>query len=80
MKKVAFSKGKERSLIIFLFLVPKDLFYESLFIIKYTLENKIMDVILVNTYAIEYYFIDAKCAKTVCLVFKIEPQCLIKPK
>ena len=39
-----------------------------------------MATILANTYAIGYIFIIEKFAETVCQVFEIESQCLIKPK
>ena len=60
--------------------MSKDLFYENLFTIQYTLGNKIMATTLANTCAAGYNFIDEKLVETVCQVLKIEPQCLIKPK
>lgn len=39
-----------------------------------------MDIILANTCAIGYGFIDEKFAEKACQVLKIEPQCLIKSK
>ena len=60
--------------------MPKDLFYESPFIIQCTLGKRIMATILANTCATRYGFIDKKFAKIVCQVLEIEPQRLIKPK
>lgn len=39
-----------------------------------------MTTILANTYTIRYGFIDKKFAKTICQVFKIKSQYLIKTK
>ena len=62
-KKVASSKDKEKSLIISLSFISKNLFYKSLFILQYILGNKIMAIILANIYAIRYDFINEKLAK-----------------
>lgn len=51
--------------------MPKDLFYESPFIIQYTIGNKIMATILADIYAIRYGFIDEKFVETICKVLKI---------
>ena len=59
-------------MIISLSFISKDLFYESLFIIQYTLGNKIIATTLANICAIKYGFIDEKFAKTVCQVFEIK--------
>ena len=60
--------------------MPKDLFYESLFIIQCILGNKIMAIILANIYTTEYSFIDKKFTKIVCQILEIESQRLIKFK
>ena len=60
--------------------MPKDLVCESLFTIQCTLRNKIMAIILANTYATGYGFINEEFAETVCQVLEIEPQHLIKLK
>ena len=39
-----------------------------------------MTIILADTYAIRYSFIDKEFLETVCQVLEIEPQCLMKPK
>ena len=39
-----------------------------------------MAITLANTYAIRYGFIDKKFMETVCQIFEIESQYLIKPK
>lgn len=44
----------------------ENLFYESLFTIEYILKNKIEAILLVDTYIIEYGFINKKFAKEVC--------------
>ena len=60
--------------------MPKDILYESFFIIQCTLRNKILAIILANTYATGYVFITEEFAKIVCQVFEIKLQYLIKPK
>ena len=60
--------------------MPKDLFYESIFTIQYTLGNKIMAIILANTGATRYNFIDEEFIEIICQVLEIKPQYLIKPK
>lgn len=57
-EKSNFSKNKKRNLIISSFFIPKDLFCKSPFIVQYTLEKKIMVIILANIYAIRYNFIN----------------------
>lgn len=71
---------KKKSLIISLFFISKDLFYENSFRLQYTLGNKIMATLLAHTYTTIYSFINEKFAKIVYQVFEIEPQCLTKPK
>lgn len=58
----------------------ENLFCESLFTIQCILGNKIMIIILVNTYATRFVFIDKKFVEIVYKKFEIQPQCLIKPK
>ena len=65
-KKVTPSKHEKRSLIISSSFISKDLFCESLFIIQYILKNKIMAIILANTYATRYGFINEEFAKIDC--------------
>ena len=60
--------------------MPKDLFYESFFIIQYIQRNKIKAIILADIYANRYDFMDEKFAETVCQVLKIKLQHFIKPK
>ena len=60
--------------------MPKDLFYESLFIIQCILGNKIIAITLANTCATGYSFIDEKFAEKVCQILEIKPQCPIKLK
>lgn len=58
----------------------KDLFCKSFFTIQYILGNKINVIILVNTCAIKYSFINEKFTRIVYQTLEIEPQCLIKLK
>lgn len=60
--------------------MSKDLFCESFFKIQCILKNKIMAIILADTCAIKYGFINEKFEETVCQVLEIKLQCLIKPK
>lgn len=72
MKKVAFSKNKEKNLPISSSSIQKDLIYESSFTIQCILENKIMAIILADICAIRYSFIDEGLAEIVCQVLEIE--------
>lgn len=58
----------------------KHFFGESSFTIQYTLKNKIKFILLANTYASRYSFIDEKFMKKICQVFEIKFQYLILPK
>ncbi len=58
----------------------KDLFCESPFTVQCILGNKINIIILVDTCAIRYGFIDEKFVEMVCQTLEIEPQRLTKPK
>ena len=58
----------------------KNLFYESLFIIPYTLEISVKVILLANTFAIRYGFINEKFVEKVCQVFETKLQRIIKPK
>lgn len=60
--------------------MPKHLFCQSLSSIQYTQENKIIAIILANTYVNGYNFIDQKFQETICQVFKIKSQFLIQLK
>ena len=60
--------------------MPENLFCERPFIIQYILENKIEVILLADTYAIRYGFIDKKFVEEVCQVLKIKSQRLIKLK
>ncbi len=60
--------------------MPNDLFCKSLFIVQYTLGNKINAITLVHNCAIGYGFIDKKFVVIVCQTLEIEPQHLTKPK
>lgn len=71
MKRVALFEDEKKSLIIFSFFMPKNLFWKRLFAIKYILKNKIMAIILANTYTIRYSSIDKKFVETGCQVFEI---------
>ena len=79
-KRINSSKNEEKSLILFSSFLLKDLFYKNLFLIYYILGNKIMAIILANTCATRYGFIDENFTKKVCQFLEIKPQCLIKPK
>lgn len=51
----------------------ENIFYERLFIILYTLGNKVKVILLTNTFATRYSFINTKFVKKVCQVFEIKP-------
>ncbi len=53
--------------------MPKDLFCKSFFTVECILENKFNSIILVDTYATEYDFIDEKFAEIVCQMLEIKP-------
>lgn len=50
-----------------------NLFSNSLFTIKCTYKNKIKAILLANTCATRYGFIDKKFIKKVCQILKIKP-------
>ncbi len=60
--------------------MAKGLFCNSLFNVQFTLENKINIIILVDTCATGYGFIDEKFTEMVCQTLEIKLQCLTKPK
>lgn len=64
-KKYLFAKIKKKRLTIFSLFMLKNLFFKSFFTIQYILINKIMAIILVDTYATEYSFINKKFMETV---------------
>lgn len=47
---------------------------------QYTLQNRIIATILVNTYTIKFSFIDEKFAKIIYKRLEIQPQHLTKQK
>lgn len=79
-KKKSFCKDKKKRLTIFSLFMLKNLFFKSFFTIQYILINKIMAIILVDTCAIEYSFINKKFVKTVYQILQIKLQYLIKTK
>lgn len=64
-KKVAFSKVKGKSLFVSSLFIPDDLFYKSFFTVQCILGNKINAIILIDTCATRYSFIDEKFASIV---------------
>lgn len=70
---------KNNIFVLSLFIL-ENLFFESFFIVKYMLKNKINVIILVNTYTTRYSFIDKKFAKIICQTLEIKSQYLIKQK
>ena len=58
----------------------ENLFYKSSLTIYYRLKNKIKTIILVDTCAIGFGFIDEKFAKIVYKKLEIQPQRLTKSK
>ena len=53
--------------------MPKHLFCKIFLTIQYILDNKIKAIILVNTCAARYNFIEEKFAKIVCERLEIQP-------
>ena len=56
--------------------MPKDLFCMIIFTVQYILRNKINAVILVDTYATRFGFIDKKFIEIISQMLEIKPQCL----
>ena len=52
--------------------MSKDLFYESSFTVQCILGNKINAIILVDTYAIRYGFIDGKFTEIIYQTLKMD--------
>lgn len=68
-KKVTPSKNSKKSLIISSFFISKNVVDENLCIIQYILENKIVIILLANTYTIRYSFMNKEFVEIVCQVF-----------
>lgn len=72
MKKVASSKVEEKRFFILSSFILEDLFYKSILTIQYTLRMKINIFTIINTYAIEYDFVNEKFAKILYQILEIE--------
>lgn len=79
-KKGSSFHNKKKSLFVSLLFLSEDLFCKSFFIIQSKLDNKINEIMLINTCATGFSFIDKKFAEIICQTLEIEPQHLTKLK
>lgn len=79
-EKGSFFQNQKKSLFIFLSFISEDLFCENSLIIQYISSKKNKAIILVDTFAIRFAFIDKNFIEFICKKLQIQPQCPTKSK
>lgn len=65
-EKTSFFEVQEKNLFVLLLFMPEDFIYKSSFTVQCEIGNKISEIILVDTCATRYSFIDEKFTEIVC--------------